>query len=55
MFFLFFFYKYKRKTTDKEKYVDNKNKAKGTLLYNHQTDSRMPLSEFKPYLEGRLA
>ena len=28
MFFLFFFYKCKRKTTYKQKYVDNKNKAK---------------------------
>ena len=41
MFFLFFFYKCKRKTTYKQKYADNKNKAKGTLLYNHQTNSRM--------------
>ena len=39
--FLFFFYKWKIKTTYKQKYVDNKNKAKGTLLYNHQTNSRM--------------
>ena len=41
-FFLIFFYKCKRKTTYKEKYADNKNKAKGTFLYNHQTNSRMP-------------
>ena len=41
-FFLILFYKCKRKTTYKAKYVDNKNKAKGTLLYNHQTNSRMP-------------
>ena len=40
-FFLIFFYKCKRKTTYKAKYADNKNKAKGTLLYNHQTNSRM--------------
>ena len=41
-FFLIFFYKCKRKTTYKAKDVDNKNKAKGNLLYNHQTNSRMP-------------
>ena len=41
MLFLFLFYKCKRKTIDKENYADNKNKAKGTLLYNHQTNSRM--------------
>ena len=41
-FFLIFFYKCKRKTTYKAKYADNKNKEKGTLLYNHQTNSRMP-------------
>ena len=41
-FFLIFFYKCKRKTTYKTKYADNKNKAKRTLLYNHQTNSRMP-------------
>ena len=41
-FFLFFFYKCKRKTTYKAKYADKKNKEKGTLLYNHQTNSRMP-------------
>ena len=40
MFFLFFFYKCKIKTTYKQKYADNKNQAKGTLLYNHQTNSR---------------
>ena len=40
--FVFFFYKCKRKTTYKQKYANNKNKAKGTLLYNHQTNSRMP-------------
>ena len=40
-FFLFFFYKCKIKTTYKQKYVDNKNQAKETLLYNHQTNSRM--------------
>ena len=41
MFFLFIFYKCKRKTTYKQKYADNKNQAKGTLRYNHQTNSRM--------------
>ena len=40
-FFLILFYKCKRKNIYKEKYVDNKNKAKGTLLYNHQTNSRL--------------
>ena len=40
-FFLIFFYKCKIKTTYKAKYADKKNKAKGTLLYNHQTNSRM--------------
>ena len=34
MFFLFFFYKCKRKTTYQPKYADVKNKAEGTLLYN---------------------
>ena len=42
MLFLFFFDKCKRKTTYKQKYADNKNQAKGTLLYNHQKNSRMP-------------
>ena len=42
MLFLFFFYKCERKTTYKVKYVDNKNKAKGTLLYNHQTTLECP-------------
>ena len=41
MLFSFLFYKCKRETTYKQKYADNKNKAKGTLLYNHQTNSRM--------------
>ena len=41
-FFLILFYKWKRKTTYKAKYADNKNKAKETFLYNHQTNSRMP-------------
>ena len=40
-FFLILFYKCKRKTTYKKKYADNKNKTKGTLLYNHQIKSRM--------------
>ena len=40
-FFLILFYKCKIKTTYKAKYADNKNKAKGTLLYNHPKDSRM--------------
>ena len=31
-FFFIFFYKCKRKNTYKEKYGDNKNKAKGTFL-----------------------
>ena len=31
-FFLYLFYKWKRKTTYKQKYANNKNKAKGTLL-----------------------
>ena len=31
-FFLILFYKWKRKTTYKAKYANNKNKAKGTLL-----------------------
>ena len=39
---LIFFYKIKRKPTYKQKYADDKNKVKGTLLYNHQTDSRIP-------------
>ena len=42
MLFLFLFHKCKRKTTYKEKYGDKNNTAKGTLLYNHQTNSRMP-------------
>ena len=41
-FFLIFFYKCKRKTTYKAKDADKKNKAKGALLCNHQTNSRMP-------------
>ena len=41
MFLLFFFYKCKRKNTYKQKYVDNMNKAKGPLLYNHQKNFRM--------------
>ena len=40
-FLLILFYKCKRKTNYKKKYVDNKNKSKGTLQYNHQTNSRM--------------
>ena len=38
--FLIFFYKCKRKTTYKAKHADKKNKAKGTLLCNHPTNSR---------------
>ena len=30
-----------KKHTYKQKYADNKNQAKGNLLYNHQTNSRM--------------
>ena len=42
MVFLFFFYKCKRKTTYKSKHADNKNKAKGTLLCNHQQTLECP-------------
>ena len=40
-FFLIFFYKCKIKTTYKGKHADSKNKAKGSLMYNHPTNSRM--------------
>ena len=43
LYFLFIFlYKCTIKNTYKHKHVDDKNKAKGTILYNHQIDSRMP-------------
>ena len=41
MFFLIFFYKCKIKTTYKAKYAYKKNTRKGTLLYNHQTNTRI--------------
>ena len=48
MFFSFSFINAKEKFTYKVKYVDNKNKTKGTLLYNHKTDSRIPKVSINP-------
>ena len=53
--FYFSFINAKIKNTYKQKYADNKNQAKGTMLYNHQKNSRMNKVNINPNLEGSLA
>ena len=42
LYFSFSFINAKEKLPTNKSNADNKNKAKGNLLYNHQTNSRMP-------------